>query len=575
MISSLDSSEIPHETPRLNVRSSALPFLISAYSFAIYILTSSPTIYWGDGIELSAVCATGGIAHPTGYPLFTMLGRVVCLFSRSNPAWGTNLLCAFFGALATGVFFLAIKTALDFLPDEYFLHAAYKDITACAFSLVLAFSRTFWFHCTTTEVYSLHILFLTILLLLFLRYAKMGRDGNFLGFFGVWGLSFSNHLLSMTLFPLGLAMLALFVQRKRPWKILIAAGILFILGLAPYIYLPLRASFRPGLNWGDPSNLKNFLWVISGGEFKKHKLLMESPGVPFTLSSFGGHFVRRSIHISQWLPKELYQFAPRANLLKGLTFAGFAFLILCGAGLVYRRKKAAALGIVGCIFMTLVMIFLYNIPDIEPYYLCLSPYAFLLAALGLTGFLHGCEMILFERKINFLPFLFLLLPLIALVSHFPDQDKSQNSEAYEYGLKVLHHTPDHAIILTLVDNDIYTLWYFQKALGLRPDITIVGANFIHNGWYASYFEKMDADKPRFTIRQTETPSSEGDFYLDLILWVIKPNLDRFPILLTFTHPILEQIYDVRKLTLLLDENFYKKTDTYSYPCPWLYRAYKK
>jgi len=575
MMTSFDNPEIPHGVLPKKLRLNTLPLLVSAYAFAIYMRTAAPTIFWGDGIELSAVCATGGIAHPTGYPLFTMLGRLVFFFSRSNPAWGTNILCAFFGALSVGIFFHVIKTALLFLPERYFLHGSYKDIIACAFSLVLAFSRTFWFHSTTTEVYSLHVLFVSILLLFFLRYVRKESAGDLLGFFGIWGLSFSNHLLSMTLFPLGLVMAALFIHRKGSIKILIGAGLLFLLGLAPYIYLPLRAASKPDLNWGDPSNLKNFLWVISGGEFKTHKLLMEAPGLPFTPSTFRLHVLSRVIQISRWIPEEIYQFVHHTNLFKGVIFAAISFVIIWGTGALVRKKRAIVIGIWGAIFMSLLMIFLYNIPDIEPYFLSLYPFLLLLLALGLTGFLHVCETALFQRKINFFPFLFLLLPLIALVSHYQSQDKSQNSDAYEYGLKILRNTPDHAIIITQGDNDIYTLWYLQKAMGLRQDVTIIGSNFIHNGWYASYFEKAGADKPRFTIQQTKTPPSHGDFYLDLMLWVINPNLDRFPILLTFIDPLLEYMYEVKKVATLLKEDGKAGTQFEYLPYLYLYRLYKK
>jgi len=575
MMISLDNSEMPHGGLPQKLRLNTLPLLATAYAFAIYMRTAAPTIFWGDGIELSAVCATGGIAHPTGYPLFAMLGRLVCLFTRSNPAWGTNMLCAFFGAVSVGIFFHAIKTALLFLPERYFLHPLYKDIIACAFSLALAFSRTFWFHSTTTEVYSLHVLFVSILLLFFLRYLRKESAGDFVAFFGIWGLSFSNHMLSMTLFPLCLVMAALFIHRKGSIKIPIGAGLLFLLGLAPYIYLPLRAASRPVLNWGDPSNLKNFLWVISGGEFKTHKLLMEAPGLPFTPSTFRLHVLSRIIQISRWTAEEFYRFAPHTNLFKGVIFSCIAFLIIWGTGALIRRKKSAVIGIWGAIFISLLMIFLYNIPDIEPYFLSFYPFLLLLLAFGLTGFLHGCETALLQRKINYLPFLFLLLPFIALVSHFQSQDKSKNLDAYEYGLKILRHTPDHAIIITQGDNDIYTLWYLQKAMGLRQDVTIIGSNFIHNGWYASYFEKDGADKPRFTIQQTATPPSHGDFYLDLMLWVINPNLDRFPILLTFTDPLLEYMYEVKKVATLLKEEEITRSQYEYLPYPCLFRLYKK
>ena len=46
----------------------------AAIVFIIYLFTLAPSVIQIDSGELAAVQATLGIAHPTGYPLFTMLG---------------------------------------------------------------------------------------------------------------------------------------------------------------------------------------------------------------------------------------------------------------------------------------------------------------------------------------------------------------------------------------------------------------------------------------------------------------------------------------------------------------------
>ena len=54
----------------------ALAFIIS---LIIYCVTSAPAIPPGfDSAELISACAVGGIAHPPGYPLYTMLGWLLC-----------------------------------------------------------------------------------------------------------------------------------------------------------------------------------------------------------------------------------------------------------------------------------------------------------------------------------------------------------------------------------------------------------------------------------------------------------------------------------------------------------------
>jgi hypothetical protein len=45
---------------------------------AVYATLSPPFSKLGDSSELTLVLATGGVAHPTGYPLYTLLGHLFC-----------------------------------------------------------------------------------------------------------------------------------------------------------------------------------------------------------------------------------------------------------------------------------------------------------------------------------------------------------------------------------------------------------------------------------------------------------------------------------------------------------------
>ena len=50
---------------------------VAGFSFIVYIVTLCPTVNFIDSGELVTACATMGIAHPTGYPLFTLIGWIV------------------------------------------------------------------------------------------------------------------------------------------------------------------------------------------------------------------------------------------------------------------------------------------------------------------------------------------------------------------------------------------------------------------------------------------------------------------------------------------------------------------
>ena len=84
-------------------------------SFVVYLLTLASGVGFIDSGELATVCATLGIAHPTGYPLFTLVGF---LFSQlpiaSMVIVRLNIMSALFSALGAG--------AVVFLGHEIHRH---------------------------------------------------------------------------------------------------------------------------------------------------------------------------------------------------------------------------------------------------------------------------------------------------------------------------------------------------------------------------------------------------------------------------------------------------------------------
>src|SRR5262249_18279037 len=51
-----------------------LPAGISLAFALLYLRTLCPTVYLGDSGEICTAIASGGITHPPGYPLFSLLG---------------------------------------------------------------------------------------------------------------------------------------------------------------------------------------------------------------------------------------------------------------------------------------------------------------------------------------------------------------------------------------------------------------------------------------------------------------------------------------------------------------------
>src|SRR4051812_29472484 len=113
----------------------------------LYFLTAARDIVVGDTPEFITAAVTFGVPHPSGYPLFTMLGHLFSLLPFGSIPFRLNLLSVICDAIAVGFVFL---TALR-LSQSY-------PASAIA-ALLLAVSPIFWAWSLAFEVFALNNLF--------------------------------------------------------------------------------------------------------------------------------------------------------------------------------------------------------------------------------------------------------------------------------------------------------------------------------------------------------------------------------------------------------------------------------
>src|SRR5438046_10589545 len=75
----------------------------------LYFLTAARDIVVGDTPELITAAATLGVAHPPGYPLFTMLGHLFSLLPFGSIPFRLNLVSLVCYSLACGVIYVIAK----------------------------------------------------------------------------------------------------------------------------------------------------------------------------------------------------------------------------------------------------------------------------------------------------------------------------------------------------------------------------------------------------------------------------------------------------------------------------------
>ncbi|NJN97746.1 MAG: DUF2723 domain-containing protein, partial [Anaerolineales bacterium] len=150
-------------------------------SFLLYLATLAPSVVtiFDDSLEFQLVTYQLGIAHPTGYPLYTLLGKLFTLIVPvGNIAYRVNLMSAFFGAATVAVVYLLVVQIAGRLEGwKHGSNPTFQLSNLPTFHLTLhlggiigallfAVGPVFWQQATIAEVYTLNAFWVALLLFL-------------------------------------------------------------------------------------------------------------------------------------------------------------------------------------------------------------------------------------------------------------------------------------------------------------------------------------------------------------------------------------------------------------------------
>lgn len=236
--------------------------------FLLYFLTLAPTIYNLDSAELSTAAVTGGIVRATGYPLYLLLGRIWAWLPVGDVGYRMNLLSAVCGALTI-------------LLTWHILARLKVNVWARVGALgLLATAPYFWALSLIAEVYTLHTVLMTAVILLMMRWYERPRLGRLIPAVFLLSLSLGNHAATILVAPACVFLVLVRAPRialhPRTW---LSAGVAVLAGISIYLYLPILYSADPGFNYAgiynaagefvpvDLSTLSGLWWLISGKAF--------------------------------------------------------------------------------------------------------------------------------------------------------------------------------------------------------------------------------------------------------------------------------------------------------------------
>lgn len=233
-------------------------FIIFFASFLFYIFNLAPTVTYGDSAEFVIGAHEMTIVHPSGYPLYLLLGKLFTFIPIGDIAYRVNLLSAFFGALTCSILFL-ILCNLTHSPFISFIS-----------TFTLTFSLTISYLSTIAEVYTLNSFFVSLLVYILILWKKSGEKKFLFLFSFILGLSLTNHLTILVFFP-SFFIYLLLNKSKISLRLsdYIKLSALFFLGLLPYLYIPIVSlSSSETIFWPKVKSLKEFILFVSGSHFK-------------------------------------------------------------------------------------------------------------------------------------------------------------------------------------------------------------------------------------------------------------------------------------------------------------------
>ena len=470
------------------LRQNAHWLIVAALVGAAYARTLAPGLSWAnrgaDGGDFITAAATGGVAHPSGYPTYLALARLFQLLPLGTLAFRTNLLSAVCAVAAAVLVtrWVARQQRVTGAPFD----GEIAQISGALAGLAFGLSPLLWSQAVITEVHALHALFLALLLTLAPLARPHPETSGWVDLAAglLAGLALGNHLTAALLLP---AWFGLSLLRRIPdgaplarwlpqmaWRPVLRGLAGLALGASIYLTLLLRARSGAPVNWGDPVGWDGLRWLISGQLYRDRL---------FTLPA---DFVLP--RVQSWAALLLAQF--------GLP--GFALAL---AGLFFGRPRSPRLfWITGWMAAAYTAFAIgYNATDSYAY---LIP-VFLAVAVWL-GLGAGALLEAAARRGGpgrgrvlgaFAALAVAALLLINAASNLPALDASRDDRAEQFGRAVLAAAPPGALLFPQGDEQTFALWYFHFALRQRPDVAVINEALLPYDWYRASLRRAYPDLP--------------------------------------------------------------------------------
>lgn len=438
---------------------------VGLVALVVYAMTLLPGVGFWDCAEMQTVPYLLGIAHPTGYPLYTLLGKFFSMIPIGSIAYRANLLSAVCASLALSVSVLAMGVL------------GVRPIIAAAAALTFGATASLWTNAVRAEVHTLHLLIVALMIHRMLVWSQLKRLSDLAFGALLLGLGFGNHMLMSTVAPF-VALYVLWVGRaaflKRPW-LLAVAGLAFCLGLSVYAYIPLRAMQNPLLAYNHPVTWEKVRYLVTGEQFRTDMAFLSVEGLQ--------RFVK-------YWPSVRTMVMTQATPL-------FGVLAIVGGVLMVTSRSAFGLFGLGLLLTNVYIVVNYTNADLLRYlfasWLILSMWMAYAAERAIASL---------PQRLGPMAWGLLLIPLGLAISNWKDVDQSQNRSGEQFVKTVFEHLPPNAALISYWDAST-PLWYAHHVERQRPDLMILDdTDLVYGSWggLGGALDRLVGVRPVYLLR---------------------------------------------------------------------------
>ena len=471
--------------------------VVFLFSTLVYLLTMDRSASWWDCGEFIATGWGLQIGHPPGAPFYQLVTHCAMLLSFGNLMWVaplSNLVSVLCGSLTV---MLLYKTLLLLLQRSHF---QFSQFSAAIGALCYLFCDSVWFSAVESEVYSMAMLFCSLTVWLMLRWEREGDNRKLLLVALLMGLGVCVHLMTLLTAP---ALLWIFVrgvrrsersaeERWRGWlwiRTVVLGVLFFVMGLTPYVIIPLRAASNPPINTGNPSTYESFKGYFGRDQYVKAPVYprmwreKDSENWAYWGAKDPSSVVDNVVYYAvyqfgfMYCRYMMFNFIGRWNYDWNIVVISILPFLLGIWGLWRHRKRRRGdyhLVLLLFLFGGIILNLYLNHPCYEPrerdYVYVLSFYAFAIW-IGL-----GAADLLARFPKRWMWVLVAAAPLLLAVGNWSDHDRHNCHSVHDISLNHLQSCDHETLLFTLGDNDTFPLWYLQHVEGRRTDIDIYNIN---------------------------------------------------------------------------------------------------